>query len=320
MKSLFCLCIALLLVLPASAETPTSLEESLSTFMEEHSLNDENFALSWFNSATGESCSFNEHAFLPVGEVWYLPLHMYYYEQEARGAFEPEDETAEAFKIAGLTLEECRYQNLVLGEARPAEQMRDALGNYRQFKLLLNDAYGHSPTDSLTDAYLTKNTFSAAMLMNCLIYLDARTELFRGLTSNLRLAQSSDGLAGYGRQYSLVHLRGEEDGFLCDVAAVTAQQPYLLVCFVQEDAGGDEVLAEINAMFCDYVEKAKSQPAAVPDKPVQSPDTPTAPIVNTTTPNNGAFIWVLAAVGGMLLLSATVFLLFRGLYRRKHRF
>ena len=72
-----------------------------------------NFALSYYNPTSGESYHFNETSFFPAGELWRLPLHMYYYEQESLGTYDPppEDPTF-VYTVAGLTLDECHAMGL----------------------------------------------------------------------------------------------------------------------------------------------------------------------------------------------------------------
>ena len=199
---------------------------------------------------------YNENAFFPVGADWILPLHMYYYEQETLGAFKPPPERPdEIYTIQGLTLEKCRYRSIIMGEEEVARQMRDNLGSPEQYLTLINEVYGHIDPEALPDSYFRNNCYSVTFLMNCLKQVSSYPELYQDMMKNFSLVQTDDGFAAYDRPYNLVHIRGEADEFICDVAEVSGPDTYLLVCFASEDVGGDTLLAEVNSLFCKYVEE-----------------------------------------------------------------
>ncbi|MDR0890473.1 MAG: hypothetical protein LBM28_07545 [Oscillospiraceae bacterium] len=274
MKRMLCamLCLACIFALAPARAATTSLDEQMAEFMAQNALDAENFALCYIDTVTGESYSYNEDAFFPVGRVWILPLHMYYYEREARGDYEPEyDEDGyleEEFTIGGLTLEECRYRSIIGGDEKVSAGMRNTLGNFAQYKQLVNDTYGGYDSDLLPDEYFTSNAYNAKMLITALNYLNVRPEFFGGLTANLRMVQKDDGIAGYSGGYSLVHLRGEEEGVICDLGAVDAQRPYLLACFVKAEKG-DEILAQVNDLLCTYNEE--NEPEQGHNEPLPAP-------------------------------------------------
>ena len=122
MKRAFCIifCIFLLASQVTAVQTD-ALTEQIDSFIVQNDLTEENFALSFFNTATGQSYAFNDSRLFPVGEVWTLPLHMHYTLQEHNGAFEPEEGSDEAadpeyeYKINGMTLDACRIESIIEG-------------------------------------------------------------------------------------------------------------------------------------------------------------------------------------------------------------
>ncbi len=303
MKRLICLaaCLVLLCMPAHAAGLP---DAPLGELMQTYGLNEDNFAVSYFNTATGEYFSYNSDAFFPVGGLWTLPLHMYYYEQESRDAFAPPPEKPdEVFTVDGLTLDECRYHSILLGDEDIALKMRDRLGSFAQYQLLINSKFGGYDENSLPDSFLKENRYSAAFLMNCLRAVSARPEQFRDLMRNYELVQTADGFAGYDGNYTLVHLRSEENGMLVDVGEISAPQPYLLVCFVSEDAGGDEVLANVNALFYGYSNVASSP--TEPSRPEHS-RSDTDFIVGQANPSDHSapLRWIAIALAAAAVLAA----------------
>ena len=258
---LLCLCVLLcavcLLIAATSDENePNMLKNKGDQFVKEHGLTEEDFAVYFYNPATREEYVYNETAFLPVGGNWILPLHMYYYEHETLGDFDPDfDHPADVYTIQGLTLEKCRYRSIINGEEEVARQMRDNLGTVEQYLTLINEEYGHIEAEELPDSYYLNNCYSATFLMNCIKRVSTYPELYQDMMKNFSLVQTDDGVAAYDRPYNLVHLRGEQDDYICDIAEVSAPDTYLLVCFASEDAGGDTLLAAVNSLFCSYVEQ-----------------------------------------------------------------
>lgn len=261
MKRILCLTLCLLLIScllcsQVLADEPDLLKNRGDQFVKDRGLSEEDFAVYFYDTKTKAEYVYNENAFFPVGMDWILPLHMYFYEQETLGAFNPPfDRPFEVFTINGLTLEKCRYRSIINGEEEIARQMRDSLGTTTQYLTLINEKYGHIDPATLPESYFSSNCYSATFLMNCLKQVSTYPELYQDMMKNFSLVQTDDGFAAYDRPYNLVHIRGEQNEYICDLAEVSGPNTYLLVCFASEDAGGDTLLAEVNSLFCKYVEE-----------------------------------------------------------------
>lgn len=257
MKRLICiiLCLALLCGQAFAVTTADNLGKDVEEFITDHDLNETNFSYIFYNTVSKVSYSYNISAFFPVGEVWTLPLNMYYYEQESKGAYTaPITDPDWKYTINGMDLEQCRYHSILEQDAEVSAQMRDNLGDMQQYKLLINERFGHLTVSSLPDEYLGGNSYSAAFLMNCLLAIYKHPEQFADMMQNYGLVQKDNGMAAYTNPYHVVHVYGKEDGMICDVGEISAPENYLLVAFVSEEAGGDEILAELNDLLCDSIE------------------------------------------------------------------
>ena len=296
------LCFALLfglLVLPTRAAD--SLEQQISKFMEDHKLSEENFSLSY--SSGNETYSFHADRMLPAGQLWMLPLHMYFCEQESMGAYEPEYEWSEEFTIGGLTLKECRYESLLQGNETAALSMQDYLGGHRSFKLAVNEAFGHLNESQITENYLTGNYYSARFWMNCFRELTDHPGIYDDLSRNYSIVQTADALAGFDRHYAVFQLRGEEDGWVTAMAKVWTAEPYLLVCSIRSPEA-DALLAELNGLICDYTAQSYDPEAQFTTPTTENQDLSIT--VEKTDHTGEKLRWIGFAVGGALLLVALV--------------
>ncbi len=321
MRRLFCLILCLTLLSGMVFAVETSDEDTLSSRIQEfivaNGLNGSNFALSYFNSDTGESYSFNQNAYFPAGDLWKLPLHMYYYEQDSLGAYDPppEDPTY-VFTIGDMTLGECHYRSIILGDNEVALKMREALGSHDQFKLTVNEAFGHVSEEYLTEEFYQENKFSTQFWINALQAVSSQTDLFQDMMRNYNMVQTADGFATYGKAYPLVHIRGEEDGFICDVGEISGPETYLLACCVSEEAGGDAVLAEINALICTYVEECADVTELSGGDTFVRGDAAMTVVSAGNNDKNAALVWIGIALGGALVLAGILALTF-WIFRRR---
>lgn len=261
MKRILCLLLCLLLLTcllssQVAADEPDLLKNTVDQFVKEKGLTEEDFAVYFYDTRTKAEYVYNGNAFFPVGNDWILPLHMYYYEEETLHTFDPPiDRPDEVYTIQGMTLEKCRYRSIINNEIEVARMMRDNLGSVTQYLTMINEKYGHIDPNELPDSYFLNNCYSVTYLMNCIRQVSTYPELYQDMMKNFSLVQTDDGFAGYDRPYNLVHIRGEENGFVCDIAEVSGPDTYLLVCFAHEDVGGDTLLAQVNSLFCKYVEE-----------------------------------------------------------------
>lgn len=255
MKRIICLLLCLLLCGQVFAVGKYGLDAKMQVFLSEHGLNEKNFSVSYYNLNTGESYSFNEDAFLPVGKLWTLPLHMYYYEEEALGTFLPPIGSTEEYQISGMTLEDCRYHSIILADERISDAMCQEIGSLPLYLEQINTRYGMHALEELPEAYWEGDVYSARFLMNCLRTVESHPEFYSKMMANFRFAQKVDAFAGNNLPYDLVQIRGEADGFVSAVAEISAQQPYLLVAIVSEQAGGDEVLAALSDLLCEHLKE-----------------------------------------------------------------
>ena len=333
MRRIICvlICLALLSSFAVAAKQEP-LADQISNFMEINGLNEENFALSYFNTKNGEKYSFNQEAFFPVGDVWTLPLHMYYCLEESRGAFLPEENDPEydnenyEYKIDGKNLGTCRTESILNGNKEINQAMR---AEVKQYAVAINEEFGYTDAERLPDSYFTDNCYSTHFLMNCMQALenDINGEKYGEI---IRLyaqrPSSNEGFKSDGlplTQRTTIQIRGEEDSMVCAVAEVEAKNPYLLVCFVSKEAGGDRIMAELNALICEY--NGGSSISTTDESKTDNSGRSTADLKMTGKTSNdfsGLWKWMLYALGGAVILAVvlyTVDILLKYIKRRGRR-
>lgn len=250
MKRLACLLLCPLLLCSFVYATPeASLEAELSALRDAYALDDDSFSVSYCNIASGTRCAYNEQRFFPAGELWLLPLHLYYYEMETLGKLTPENWYEEEFTIDGMTLSECRYQSILQEDAAVSQKMCAALGSFRQYQLLMNESYGHCAETLLPDTFYDDTVYSADFLMNCLLAASNHPELYGDLMTSFRMIQTETGLAAPLSGYNYTQLSGSQDSMRCEAIMVDAPQPYLLVCFLADRSDSEEIFDAVGQLF-----------------------------------------------------------------------
>lgn len=321
MRRFFCFLLVLLLcgslLSPASAAVNEVLEGRLMTFLNNNKLDESNFAMSYYNLTTGESYEFNAQAFLPVGRVNTLPLHLYYCFQEYSGAFLPTKDDPNyndpdyEYTINGLTLDKCRTESLYNGNETVEKAMRSLVN---QYKSVINEKFGNIDEDALPDAYYQQEVYSTEFLMNCLIAMDSSTAIYGDLMQDYSSVQTADAYNSGACGRTIIQIRGQEDGMICAIAKVLAPQPYLIACIISEEAGGDAVLSELNVTICSYIESLNVEDT-VQEGQANLNRSDSSYLVTNSNPNDTPVLkWIGYALGagaGLALVYYLVYLLVR---------
>ncbi len=325
MKRIICLifCV-LLLISQVSATNEASLTEQIDAFIGQNDLHEGNFALCFFNTVTGETYNFNANTFFPVGEVWTLPLHMYYTLQERNGAFEPKDNSPEAsdpeyeYTINGMNLDTCRYESIIEGNESVSVAMRDAVKHYHD---VINEELGHLPETEIHDAYHEENHYNAKFLMNCMLEIVRESEIYGEL---MRLYDMVPQPKGYfasadsaASRFRTVQIRGEENGYVCAVAELSTATPYLIVAIASKQAGGDKLLASLNNMIATHVESKTTPPEET--EPTETQKDSSVFHVNSNVSDKSSVInTIIIAIGCAAVFFLLIFLAIKLIHRLRH--
>lgn len=313
---LFCL---ILCMQYFTAAPSSELSDEITEFIAEKGLSTSNFSMSYLNLVNGDTYEYNADAYRPVGKLRFLPTHMYFYEEESNGTFEPKLKTDPEFTISGMNLEDCRYHSIILSEETISEKMQAYIGNSTQYLELINQRYGSQDPATLPDEYWNGKVLSAKFLMNCLRIVSTRSTLYSGLMSNYAMVQKADAFSDGSVTYPIVQIRSQADGYITAVAEISAPQPFLLVASIKDTAGGDEVLGELGKLICDHILVSMGQTV---EKETEASSTKTSPNYyigeERMTKDNTLTRWLLITFGvaGIFAIAGLVFWL---IWRAQHR-
>jgi len=314
----------LLLSAQIGATEENTLAQQIDAFISQNDLNAENFALSFFNTITGETYSFNAGKMFPIGEVWTLPLHMYYTLQEHNGAFEPDEKSPEAFDpnyeytVNGMSLDTCRLESIIEGSKSASEAMRDAVKDY---KTVINEEFGHLTETETRGAYYDDDYYSAKFLMNCMLEVVREPEIYGELMRLYDMVPQPNGYFASensaASKFRTVQLRGEENGYVCAVAELSTATPYVIVGIASQEAGGDALLASLNNTIATYVEGESTTTRQT--EPTETQKDHSIYHVNSTVTDKSSVIkTILIAIACAAVLFLIVFMVMRLIRRLRH--
>ncbi len=254
-KRVVCVLFCFLLCGQVFAAPQSGLSVEIEAFMEEQGLNQSNFSMSYYNIQSGDSYTYCADRFVPVGRLRNLPLHMYFYEEESKGSFEPELPDQEEFMIDNMTLSDCRYHSIILGEDGVTQKMQAYIGTSMQYMELINERYGAVAAETLPAEYWNGQVLSVEFLMNCIRKISLQPELFGDLMANYSMIQKVEAFADGTVKYPVLQIRGTDGDYVTAIAEVSAPQNFLLVASVKDSERGDELLGMLNQVVCSYVDK-----------------------------------------------------------------
>jgi len=230
----------------------------------------------------------------------------------------PEEGTPEAvdpdyeYTISGMSLDTCRIESIINGNLSVSETMRDAV---MQYKNVINEEYGHLSDGEMNERFYNENCYSAKFLMNCMLELSRESEIYGELMRLYDMVPQPEGYFSSGTsaasRYRTVQVRGEESGFVCAVAEVSAASPYLIVCIASNDAGGDELLAKVNDLIASYVESQSPLTGETTATQETEKNTAMFHVNSTVSDKTPAVRIILIALGCAFGVAALIYLIYR---------
>ena len=242
--------------------TGMELEQIMADYMAERGLNENNYSVSYCNTVTGETYSFNDEKMMVAASTFKLPLNMYYYEMEQEGVI-----ASDAYiSRAGTTLDNAHYESLVWSNNEMSIGMLYNLGEFRDYKELMRKYF--TMTDEEIDyLYYVDNYYCTRMMMDALSYLYEYRADFDEMIGYMKQAQPDQYFRAGVKDYEVAHKYGWFEGAVNDVGIIYAPQPFLLAVYTQDTA--EAVVAETAALLTAY-NVWQNRPEPEPeDKPLQ---------------------------------------------------
>jgi len=292
--------------------TGLELEQVMADYMAERGLNEDNYSVSYTNTVTGETYTFNDEKFMVAASTFKLPLNMYYYEMEQEGLIAPDAYISRA----GTTLDNAHYESMVWSNNEMSIGMLYNLGEFRDYKELMRKYF--TMTDEEIDyVYYVDNYYCTRMMMDALKYLYEYRADFEELIGYMKQAQPGQYFKAGVTEYEVAHKYGFFEGAVNDVGIIYAPQPFLLAVYTQDT--DESVVAETAALLTAYnvwqnrpepesdetlqlevqyvpKENPVEEPAPVTPEVSAEPEQPEAPVEPETPEEAPAFTWWMAAV------------------------
>ena len=248
-KLISALLAALLLAAPAlAADEPDTLADRFDAFREEYHLDETNFAVSYYNTVTGEEYNWNETTMLTAASTFKLPLNLYYYELQNEGEISGDTVLTEG----GATLDRCHYLSLVESNNELSIAMLYHIGNFRAYKEAMRRFFTMTD-DEIDPKYYQDNYYCTRMMMDTLKYLYAHSDEFPEMLDYMTQALPRD---AYFLHYlspdelTIAHKYGTFEGAENDTGIFYTEQPFLLAVYTQ--SVGEQVVAQAAVLAYEY--------------------------------------------------------------------
>ena len=228
------------------ADTESSLAALFETFRAERNLNESNFAVSYYDTVTGESYDWNETHMMVAASTFKLPLNLYYYEKENAGELEPDTLITQG----GATLDLCHYLSIVESNNEISHALLYRIGTFPEYKEAMRK-YFTMTDDEIDPRYYQNNYYCTRMMMDTLQYLYERQDEFPELIDYMKKSNPQN---GYFRakvtEMDVAHKYGSFEGAENDVGIFYAEHPFLLAVYTQNV--GEAVVQDAARLAADY--------------------------------------------------------------------
>ena len=255
-KLISALLAAALLASPAlAADEPDSLADRFDALRAEYHLDETNFAVSYYNTVTGEEYNWNETTMLTAASTFKLPLNLYYYELQNEGAISGDTVLTEG----GATLDRCHYLSLVESNNELSIAMLYRIGDFRTYKETMR-RYFTMTDDEIDPKYYQDNYYCTRMMMDTLKYLYAHADEFPEMLDYMEQALPRDAyfLHDHADDVTIAHKYGSFEGAENDTGIFYTEQPFLLAVYTQ--SVGERIVALAADLAYDYnVDQARLQ-------------------------------------------------------------
>lgn len=247
--------------------TGKTLPQLLDEFRAEHRLDETNFSISYYNTVTGESYTFNDDAFFYGASTYKLPLNLYYYDLRLRGEI-----TGDTMITRSATLDEAQYPTLIYSNNELAYSLWRRIGDWPEYKRALLAYFSMDEAD-IPSIYYYDHVFCTRMMMDTLQYIWQRQEDYPELLEYLTIARPDEYFKTYLHPETtpVAHKYGSYEGAENDVGIIWAQQPFLLAVYTtglyyadegnvdpayyQGGSAGSEVCGELALLCKTYVDE-----------------------------------------------------------------
>lgn len=238
----------------------TSLEDIMARFRAEFGLNENNFAMGYYATGTGDAYGFQVDDFRDAGYTYMVPLNLIYYDKINAGELKDND------YVGTYYIPYLKKYTIVDSDTAMAATMWQDIGDYRTYKEALTQ---YSPDQEYTEEYYSGNYLNIRYIMNVLFHIYNHQTDYEDLIAYMQEGGQTYYFALYKDRYAVAHKYSEEDGIYNDIAIIYTPEPFLLAAFSQDVGHAENMmgrLAELMTEYTLYLSERKSQglPAYTP--------------------------------------------------------
>ena len=251
-------------VIPADF-TGMTLEDVVGDFMETYGLQNYTFAISYYNTVTGESYAWNDDWFSIAASTYKLPLNMYFYEMQQAGEISGDT----IISWTGQTLDYIHEQSIVNSNNEFSEALMYYWNDHTVYKQNLRK-YFTMTDEEIHPSYWQANWFCVRMMMDCLKYLYENQDNFEELIGYMKQAMPGQYFKHGVMEYEVAHKYGAVQTYHNDVGIIYTPQPFLLAVYTQ--GMGEYICAEAARLLTAYtVWQGEQNPVEpeLPEEPVE---------------------------------------------------
>lgn len=234
------------------------LEDIMEQFRTEYGLDENNFAMGYYATGTGDAYGFQVDSYRDAGYTYMLPLNVVFYDLDALGTFDADANYVGTYYLPYL------YEYTINGsDTAMAKTMWSYLGEYREYRQILTQF-----SDQVyTEEYYSENVFNIRYMMNVLWHIYKNATDYTDLLGFMGEAYQGDAFDLHLEDiYNVAHKYSGEDGIYNDVGIIYTREPFLLAAFSQNVGHAEEMLGALSELMAEYTEyltdrKAQGLPA-----------------------------------------------------------
>lgn len=228
------------------AESTSELCALFDTFRAERNLTEDNFAVSYYDTVTGERYDWNETHMMVAASTFKLPLNLYYYEKENASEISPDT----IITAGGATLTRCHYLSIVESNNEISHALLYRIGTFRDYKEAMRK-YFTMTDEEIDPKYYQDNYYCTRMMMDTLEYLYARQDEFSEMIDYMKQSNPQNGyFKAKVTEMEVAHKYGSFEGAENDVGIFYAEHPFLLAVYTQNV--GEAVVQDAARLAADY--------------------------------------------------------------------
>lgn len=221
------------------------LEDIMEQFRTEYGLSENNFAMAYYATGTGDSYGFQVDSYREAGYTYMVPLNIVLYDRENAGEVRSDD------YVGTYYIPYLHEFTLTDSDVPMAKTMWKDIGEYREYREFITKF----SNQSYTEEYYSENVFNIRYVMNLLwhIYdnaadyedmLEYMGEAYPGTAFDLHLED----------RFNVAHKYSGEDGVYNDMGIIYTKEPFLLAAFSQNVGHAEEMLGALSELLAEYTE------------------------------------------------------------------